>query len=117
MSRPLVILELTLEGEPIEGVEIPTRPTLDGRPRGGVPVLETSHAGAVDAHQRTVGTTDAAGRLLWAPDAPGVAVMEMDGHKVWVGVAPASQAPGLLAGGFCFALLAAAATLLWRARA
>lgn len=107
-------LEIALEGEAVAGAELALQVTRGGRPVIGQPVLEISSAGAVDRAQRTAGTTDAMGRLLWTPARSGLTLLEVGEDAVVVAVGPASALPGALAGGLALLLLLGAGLAVLR---
>ncbi len=109
-------LQVVLDGDPVVGQEAGLSVRRDGRPVVGQPLVETAWAGAVDARQRTLGTTDATGGLRWTPETAGLTQLELGGDRVVFAVAPASLAPGLTAGLLSVTLLVAALVLAWRSR-
>lgn len=107
-------LQVVLDGPAVQGVESAIAVGRDGRPVAGYPVLEIAAPGALDASQRTVGTTDAAGRLPWTPTEGGLVALEVSGDRAVIAVHPASKVPGALMGGLCFAILLGAIAWLCR---
>lgn len=87
-------LSLILDGPAVQGQELGLQINRADRPIIGQPMVEIVFAGAVDARQRTIGTTDAAGRLLWTPEEAGLVQLELGGERVGVAVAPAGPVSG-----------------------
>lgn len=117
---PTSPIDLTLQGPAQVGEEVALRLSRAGHPVAGQPVVETRPEGAVDATQRTAGTTDSAGQLNWTPDRAGFTSLEL-GERSWtvvVGPSPAARlSGGLILGATLLILVAGQLWLRNRERA